>query len=242
VLVRAAFDAEINRFTLISTDKAVRPRSVMGASKRLGELIVQAYANRPGCKTQFGIVRFGNVLDSSGSVVQRFRKQIGHGGPVTVTHQDITRYFMSIPEATQLVLQASAMAEAGEVFVLDMGEPVKIDDLARNMVRLSGMSVRDPDNPAGDIEIHYVGLRPGEKLHEELFVGEETLPTAHPRIYMAKERFLRFNELVPHLDVLQETLNRRETDGVRELLREVIEPEHRETEVITPVIQFEKHA
>ena len=152
-VARAALDAKLTRFTMISTDKAVRPKSVMGASKRVAELIVQGLAGKPDCRTQFAIVRFGNVLDSSGSVVQRFRRQIRAGGPVTVTHEEITRFFMSIPEATQLVLQASAMADRGEVFVLDMGEPVKITDLARHMVSLSGMTVRDDDNPMGDIEL-----------------------------------------------------------------------------------------
>ncbi|HEX8263230.1 MAG TPA: nucleoside-diphosphate sugar epimerase/dehydratase, partial [Allosphingosinicella sp.] len=170
-VARAAFDARLTRFTMISTDKAVRPESVMGASKRAAELIIQGLAEQEGCRTRFGIVRFGNVLDSSGSVVQRFRDQIRRGGPVTVTHKDVTRFFMSIPEATQLVLQASAMAERGEVFVLDMGDPIKISELARNMITLSGMTVRDEANPLGDIEIVYVGLRPGEKLYEELFVG-----------------------------------------------------------------------
>ena len=244
-LVRAAFDAKLRRFTLISTDKAVRPQSVMGGSKRVGELIVQAYADHPDCETRFGIVRFGNVLDSSGSVVQRFRKQISQGGPITVTHQEITRYFMSIPEATQLVLQASAMAETGEVFVLDMGEPVKIEELARNMVRLSGMTVRDGDNPAGDIEIQYVGLRPGEKLHEELFVGEETLPTTHPRIHMAKERFLGLSELQTHLEELFKAIESRDGSAVRRKLGDLIEPEqHTEAEtdgVVTPFIRIETH-
>jgi FlaA1/EpsC-like NDP-sugar epimerase len=238
-LVRAAHEAKLRRFTLISTDKAVRPESVMGASKRVAELIVQAYADLPDCRTRFGIVRFGNVLDSSGSVVQRFRKQISQGGPITVTHQEITRFFMSIPEATQLVLQASAMAQSGEVFVLDMGEPVLIDELARNMIRLSGMSVRDEQTPAGDIEIEYVGLRPGEKLHEELFVGEHSLPTTHPRINMAKERFLRLGELQPHLDALFGALKRREATDVRCMLRELIGPEQRvaPTAVVTPFVR-----
>ena len=226
VLVQAAAEAGLTRFTMISTDKAVRPKSVMGASKRVAELVVQAFADEPDCKTRFGIVRFGNVLDSSGSVVQRFRKQIGHGGPVTVTHQDITRYFMSIPEATQLVLQASAMAETGEVFVLDMGEPVKIDELARNMIRLSGMSVRDSENPAGDVEIQYVGLRPGEKLYEELFVGEETSETAHPRIRMAKERSLSLDDLQPHIDELVGAIASGHPGSVRRKLEEIVEPDN----------------
>ena len=235
VLAQAAFDAELTRFTMISTDKAVRPKSVMGASKRVAELIVQAFADRPDCRTRFGIVRFGNVLDSSGSVVQRFRKQIRTGGPVTVTHEDITRFFMSIPEATQLVLQASAMAEDGEVFVLDMGEPVKIADLARNMISLSGMTVRDEENPNGDIEIHYIGLRPGEKLYEELFVGEVTLGTTHPRIRMAKERSMPRDHVERLLEKLQAALVSCERQKVREQLAAFIAADQRErqTKVVT---------
>ena len=223
VLARAAFDAKLTRFTMISTDKAVRPESVMGASKRVAELIIQALAEQG--DTRFGIVRFGNVLDSSGSVVQTFREQIRRGGPVTVTHPDITRFFMSIPEATQLVLQASAMARHGEVFVLDMGEPIRIAELARNMISLSGMTVRDDDNPAGDIEIAYVGLRPGEKLYEELFVGEGALDTAHPRIKMAKERFLPLDDLQPDLDKLAEAIANCDASAVRSGLRKLIAPD-----------------
>ena len=222
VLARAALEARLTRFTMISTDKAVRPKSVMGASKRVAELIVQALAAQPDCRTRFGIVRFGNVLDSSGSVVQRFRTQIREGGPVTVTHQEITRFFMSIPEATQLVLQASAMAEGGEVFVLDMGEPVKISDLARNMITLSGMTVRDKDNPGGDIEITYVGLRPGEKLYEELFIGEDTSETTHPRIKMAKERFLPMDELSQGIDSLREAVQTGDAAALRAKLGELL--------------------
>jgi FlaA1/EpsC-like NDP-sugar epimerase len=238
VLAKAAFEANLTRFTMISTDKAVRPKSVMGASKRVAELVIQAYSDHPDCRTRFGIVRFGNVLDSSGSVVQRFRKQIRQGGPLTVTHQDITRYFMSIPEATQLVLQASAMARSGEVFVLDMGEPVKIAELARNMVQLSGMTVREDSNPTGDIEIEYVGLRPGEKLYDELFIGQDTLPTAHPRISMARERSLQLKELQRHVDELVKAIACAHSAGVRKKLRELIEPEEaadaRSERVVTP--------
>jgi FlaA1/EpsC-like NDP-sugar epimerase len=226
VLARAAFDAKLTRFTMISTDKAVRPESVMGASKRVAELVIQALAEQG--ETRFGIVRFGNVLDSSGSVVQTFREQIRRGGPVTVTHPDVTRFFMSIPEATQLVLQASAMARHGEVFVLDMGEPIKIAELARNMISLSGMSVREEDNPAGDVEIAYVGLRPGEKLYEELFVGEGALDTAHPRIKMAKERFISFAELRPHIDRLRAAIFAGDSAAVREKLQELIAPDQGE--------------
>lgn len=233
ILASAAFDAELTRFTMISTDKAVRPKSVMGASKRVAELIIQSLASRPGCITHFGIVRFGNVLDSSGSVVERFRRQIRSGGPITVTHKDITRYFMSIPEATQLVLQASAMAKEGEVFVLDMGEPVNITELARHMVTLSGMGVRDENNPDGDIEISYVGLRPGEKLHEELFVCEETLDTAHPRIRMAKEHILPRHELETGLKRLQSALESVDRSEVRSCLNDFIAVEAGRTLVLT---------
>jgi FlaA1/EpsC-like NDP-sugar epimerase len=225
VLAQVAIATGIGRFTMISTDKAVRPESVMGSSKRAAELIIQALAAEPSCKTYFGIVRFGNVLDSSGSVVQRFRSQIRRGGPVTVTHEEVTRFFMSIPEATQLVLQAGAMATGGEVFVLDMGEPIRIAELARNMITLSGMTVRDADNPHGDIEITYVGLRPGEKLYEELFVGENVVATAHPRIRMAKERFLPLGRLTPHLDALGKALESRDSSSVRKTLRGLLEPE-----------------
>ena len=236
VLARAAIEAGISRFTMISTDKAVRPESVMGASKRVAELIIQAYSEQ-NSGTRFGIVRFGNVLDSSGSVVQRFRNQIRRGGPVTVTHKEITRFFMSIPEATQLVLQASAMASAGEVFVLDMGEPIRIVDLARNMIRLSGMTVRDGENPSGDIEITYVGLRPGEKLYEELFVGEGAAPTPHPRIKMAKERALSLQDLDVHLGALARAIAANDAVSIRLILGELIAPEHGVIERIAPAAE-----
>ncbi|QNM83405.1 polysaccharide biosynthesis protein [Sphingomonas sabuli] len=235
-VARAAFDAKLTRFTMISTDKAVRPKSVMGATKRVAELVIQALASSAGCKTQFGIVRFGNVLDSSGSVVQRFRKQIRAGGPVTVTHRDITRFFMSIPEATQLVLQASAMARNGEVFVLDMGEPVKISELARHMINLSGMTVQDDDNPSGDVAINFVGLRPGEKLYEELFVGEETLATDHPRISMARERIIA----QPELDELLAELRSAVATGDRLVTRSALR-EFLTSEIDAEVIEFPTH-
>jgi FlaA1/EpsC-like NDP-sugar epimerase len=236
-VVRAAFEAKLTRFTMISTDKAVRPKSVMGASKRVAELIVQAYANREDCGTRFTIVRFGNVLDSSGSVVQRFRRQIRAGGPITVTHREITRFFMSIPEATQLVLQASAMGERGEVFVLDMGEPLKVVELARHMVSLSGMTVRDDDNPAGDIEICYVGLRPGEKLHEELFLGNDLVTTRHPRIQMAKERVISQDELDGLLSRLKEALGHGNRTIVRQRLADFLAEEHDEGQVVLAMMK-----
>ena len=194
-------------FILISTDKAVRPTNVMGATKRFAELILQALANDPSnTVTCFSMVRFGNVLDSSGSVVPLFREQIRSGGPVTLTHPEVTRYFMTIPEAAQLVIQAGSMAKGGEVFVLDMGEPVKIYDLAKRMIELSGLTICNPENELGDIEITITGLRPGEKLYEELLIGENPSPTSHPRVMMAKEVFVEWAQLSKELAILQENL------------------------------------
>jgi FlaA1/EpsC-like NDP-sugar epimerase len=199
----AAISAGVATFVLISTDKAVRPTNIMGATKRMAELVLQGYAQDRSLKTRFSMVRFGNVLGSSGSVVPLFRKQIAEGGPVTVTHPDITRYFMTIPEAAQLVIQAGAMGHTGEVFVLDMGEPVKIYDLARRMVHLSGLSIRDTDDPYGDIEIRFSGLRPGEKLYEELLIGDDVLGTRHPRIMKANESSIPQEEFELQLARLQ---------------------------------------
>ena len=196
---RAAIDAGVETFVLISTDKAVNPVNIMGATKRLAELILQALQTQS-TGTRFSMVRFGNVLESSGSVVPLFREQIRSGGPVTVTHSDIIRYFMTIPEAAQLVIQASSMAKGGDVFVLDMGKPVKILDLAHRMINLMGLTVRDEDHPDGDIEIQFVGLRPAEKLYEELLIGSNVYGTGHPRIMRADEDYLPF-------DVLQGLLN-----------------------------------
>jgi FlaA1/EpsC-like NDP-sugar epimerase len=194
-LADAAAACGVERLVLISTDKAVRPTSIMGASKRLAEMILQANAAENAGRTVFTMVRFGNVLNSSGSVVQRFRRQIEAGGPVTVTHPGMVRYFMSIPEAAALVIQAGAMATGGDVFVLDMGEPVKIDDLARSMIRLMGQEVSDRDHPDGDIAVEYVGAREGEKLHEELLIGENVVPTEHGRILRCHEPFLQRADL-----------------------------------------------
>ena len=223
VVAEAARAAGVERFVLISTDKAVRPTNVMGASKRLAELVLQDHAADPACRTVFTMVRFGNVLDSSGSVVQRFRKQIQVGGPVTVTHRDVTRYFMSIPEAASLVLQAGAMAKGGEVFVLDMGEPVKIDELARSMIRLMGLEVKDDDNPDGEVAIQYVGLRPGEKLYEELLIGEDTTPTRHPLIRCSNEPLLPSRQLAGELATLQAAMDANDVGGVRAVLQRTVE-------------------
>jgi FlaA1/EpsC-like NDP-sugar epimerase len=222
VLAEAARELGVERFVLVSSDKAVRPTNVMGASKRLAELILQALAG-PDSPTTFTMVRFGNVLDSSGSVVKRFRNQIQAGGPVTVTHPEIIRYFMSIPEAAQLVIQAGAMASGGEVFVLDMGTPVKIDDLARTMIRLSGLEVSDENNPDGDIAVEYVGLRRGEKLYEELLIGENTTGTSHPRIFKNSEPVLPYAELVAALQRLDEAIQGQDEAELQELLRATVE-------------------
>lgn len=204
-LARAAIAAHVSDFVLISTDKAVRPTNVMGASKRLAELILQSLSQRQNA-TRFSMVRFGNVLGSSGSVVPLFHRQILAGGPVTLTHSDITRYFMTIPEAAQLVLQAGAMGESGSVFVLDMGEPVRIRDLAERMVRLCGLTVRDASDPDGDIEVRVVGLRPGEKLYEELLIGGDVKSTLHPRIMQARENDLPYEQLRAGLDQMEQSL------------------------------------
>lgn len=206
-LAQAAKKHHTTNFVLISTDKAVRPTNVMGATKRFAELVLQALANEENSGTCFSMVRFGNVLGSSGSVVPLFREQIRAGGPVTLTHAEVTRYFMTIPEAAQLVIQAGAMAKGGEVFVLDMGKPVKIYDLAKRMVELSGLSVKNPDTGVGDIEIVVTGLRPGEKLFEELLIGENPTSTTHPRIMMAREDFLPWEALRAELALLQEGLS-----------------------------------
>ena len=208
-------------FVLISTDKAVRPTNIMGASKRMAEMVLQALANEP-LQTRFSMVRFGNVLGSSGSVVPLFRQQIKNGGPITVTDERITRYFMTIPEASQLVVQASAMAEGGEVFVLDMGEPVKIVDLARRMIELSGLTLRNADNPGGDIAMEFVGLRPGEKLYEELLVGDNPEPTRHPGIMKANENFLPHDQLMEQLEDLDSILHANATTDMLDKLSALV--------------------
>lgn len=221
VVCAAAARAGVGQVLLISTDKAVRPTNVMGASKRLAELVVQASAQQ--CPTtRFAMVRFGNVLGSSGSVVPLFRRQIAAGGPITLTHPEIIRYFMTIPEAAQLVLQAAALAEGGDLFLLDMGEPVRIAELARRMVRLSGLSLRDGRNPQGDIEILVTGLRPGEKLYEELLIDGESQPTAHPLIYRACERAIPGAALWPQLDALEAAIAGHDTAAALALLEQLV--------------------
>lgn len=217
-VAQAALGGGVADFVLISTDKAVRPTNVMGASKRLAEMVLQALA-ATNSATKFTMVRFGNVLGSSGSVVPKFRQQIREGGPITLTHPEITRYFMTMPEAAQLVIQAGAMSSGnGDVFVLDMGEPVRIIDLARRMIELSGLRVRDANEPDGDIEIQISGLRPGEKLYEELLIGDNPQRTSHPRIMMAQEQFMRWPELSVNLDELERHVARNNVGELRSMV------------------------
>jgi len=249
-LVKSAMVQEVKNLVFISTDKAVRPTNTMGASKRVAEMVLQALVaeKRPVFeelgsdlppmevtrKTALSMVRFGNVLGSSGSVVPLFRRQIRNGGPITLTHQDIIRYFMTIPEAAQLVMQAGAMsgeAEAAEVFVLDMGEPVKIYDLASRMVELSGFRVRDEAHPEGDIEIKITGLRPGEKLYEELLIGDDPMPTQHPRIMKAHEEFIPWRELQPQLHSLQIAAENSDVEMIRGLLQRLVKGYQPEDEI-----------
>jgi FlaA1/EpsC-like NDP-sugar epimerase len=231
---QAAIQARVRSFVLVSTDKAVSPTSVMGASKRMAELVLQAFQDTTEI-TRFSMVRFGNVLDSSGSVVPLFREQIMAGGPVTVTHPEIIRYFMTIPEAAQLVIQAGGMASGGEVFVLDMGEPVRIRDLAKRMVRLMGLTVRDDANPHGDIEIHYTGLRPAEKLYEELLIGENVSGTEHPRIMQAREDYLPSDVLNPLLHELELAIDAIDSHWSRDVLIRAVK-EYRPTNGIDDLL------
>lgn len=233
VCAEAALRNRVRNFVLISTDKAVRPTNIMGATKRLAEMVLQALAGVPpsvvgqsvkdsSSGTIFSMVRFGNVLGSSGSVVPTFREQVKNGGPITLTHVDINRYFMTIPEAAQLVIQAGAMGQGGDVFVLDMGQPVKIIDLARRVVELSGLTVKDDMHPDGDIEITVTGLRPGEKLYEELLIGDNPEPTQHPRIMKAHEDHLSWSQLEKKLNVLSAAINTNDVGAIRKTLQETV--------------------
>ncbi len=221
VIAKAAAHYEVENFVFISTDKAVRPANVMGATKRFAEQILQSLAAN-GSKTKFSMVRFGNVLGSSGSVVPLFRKQIAKGGPITVTHSEVTRYFMTVQEAAQLVIQAGSMASGGDVFVLDMHEPVRILDLARKMIHLMGYIIKDERNPNGEIGIEYTGLRPGEKLYEELLIGEQVTGTDHPKIMRAEEDFLAWDEIWRLLACLEQGCAALDQVQIREVLSEAI--------------------
>jgi FlaA1/EpsC-like NDP-sugar epimerase len=224
----------------LSTDKAVNPTNVMGATKRFAEIVLQALSERSS-KTRFSMVRFGNVLASSGSVVPLFYEQIRAGGPITVTHPDVIRYFMTIPEAAQLVIQAGSMAKGGDVFVLDMGKPVRIDDLARRMVHLMGMTVRDLDHPDGDIEIAYTGLRPAEKLFEELLIGNNVTGTEHPMILRAIEHSLPWDRVQALLDDLLVVMRRFDCPRALEILREAV-VEYRPTEQMHDLVWTRQQA
>ena len=229
-VARAAADAGVRTCVLVSTDKAVRPTNLMGASKRVAELVFQAAALRSK-GTVFAMVRFGNVLGSSGSVVPLFRRQIRAGGPITLTHPEIIRYFMLIPEAAQLVIQAGAMARGGEVFVLDMGEPVRVIELARSMIHLSGLSERTAEHPDGDIEIRAIGLRPGEKLYEELLIGDDVIPSGHPRILCARERHIDPALLDKMLGTLHQACDAQDDEQMLRLVRNLV-PEFRPAEEV----------
>jgi FlaA1/EpsC-like NDP-sugar epimerase len=218
VLAEAARDLKLEHFLLVSSDKAVRPKNVMGASKRMAELIVQDLATRA-TQTRFSMVRFGNVLGSSGSVLPLFQEQIAKGGPVTVTHDEVTRYFMTIPEAARLVLTATTFARGGDVFVLDMGAPVSIRKMARHMIECAGMTVRDAFTPDGDIEIQVTGLRPGEKLHEELLIGADRVTTPHPKILRAQEAYLSEIEVANMLRDLQAAIEGCDIGAARRAIR-----------------------
>ena len=235
---RAAIKNHVSSFVLISTDKAVRPTNIMGASKRLAEMVLQALGQSTN-ETNFSMVRFGNVLGSSGSVVPKFREQIRAGGPITLTHTDITRYFMTIPEASQLVIQAGAMSNGGDVFLLDMGQPVKIIDLARRIVELSGLTIRDDKNPEGDIEIEVIGLRPGEKLYEELLIGDSPQPTAHPRIMKAIEEFIPWEDLEVQLNELTLALKINDVGVTRQMMQQLV-PGYRPIDEIVDWVYLEK--
>ena len=227
VLAKIALDYKVENFVFISTDKAVRPTSIMGATKRLAELILQALNNRresfsKNDKTIFSIVRFGNVLDSSGSVIPKFKDQIRKGGPITLTHKEVTRYFMTIKEAAQLVIQAGAISKGGDVFLLDMGEPIKIYELAKNMIELSGFSVRNSQNIDGDIEIIITGLRPGEKLFEELLLSDYPKQTIHPKIFQSSEPFIQFEELSVEMEKLEKYISANNLEKIFENLQKLV--------------------
>jgi len=235
-VVKATISASVENFVLISTDKAVRPTNVMGASKRLAELCVQGiYQNAKNNKTKMSIVRFGNVIESSGSVIPRFKKQIKNGGPITLTHPDVTRYFMTLTEASQLVIQAGAMSKDCDVFVLDMGKSVKIKDLIYRIVQLSGLTVKDENNQEGDIEIKIVGLRSGEKLYEELLLGDNPQKTQHPKIQKAQDPFIPFNQLEIDLNNLKTIVDNNEVANIKKILSEIVKTYQSNSKIVDHV-------
>jgi FlaA1/EpsC-like NDP-sugar epimerase len=235
-VTKAALSHSIENFVFISSDKAVRPTNIMGASKRLAELCVQGlYQSAKNSKTKMSIVRFGNVLESSGSVIPKFKTQIKNGGPITLTHPDVTRYFMTLVEASQLVIQAGAMSEDSDVFVLDMGDSIKIKDLIYRIVKLSGLTVKDENNKEGDIEIKIIGLRPGEKLYEELLLGDNPQKTQHPKIQKAQDPFIPFDQLEVHLNNLRTSLDNNKVLEVKELLTKIVKTYQSNTAIVDHV-------
>ena len=227
-LANLALENNVSNFVFISTDKAVRPTNIMGVTKRLSELSLQALndknlnLSKGSQKTKFSIVRFGNVLESSGSVIPKFREQIKNGGPITLTHKDITRYFMTITEASQLVIQAGAMAKGGDVFVLDMGNPIKIYDLAKKMIELSGLKVKNSSDKKGGIEIKITGLRPGEKLFEELLLSENPSKTKHPKIFRSEEPFIIHDELIKEIKLLKKLIINKDLEKILKKLSSIV--------------------
>ena len=240
-IAKAAVKKKVSNLVLISSDKAVRPTNIMGASKRLSELCIQGvYNHNKNLNTNFSIVRFGNVLESSGSVIPKFKKQINEGGPVTLTHKDVTRYFMTVTEASQLVIQAGAMGKNADVFVLDMGDSVKIREMIEKMINLSGLSVKDDKNPKGDIEIKIIGLRPGEKLYEELLIGDNPQKTKHPKIQKTSDPFVPLDQLELELNILKKFLEKNEVIEVKKILKKLIELYKANSEIVDHIFNEQK--
>jgi FlaA1/EpsC-like NDP-sugar epimerase len=240
VCLQVAVEKNVSNMVLVSTDKAVRPTNVMGATKRIAELCIQGFYNSlDKKKTKFSIVRFGNVLDSSGSVIPKFKSQISRGGPVTLTHPEVTRYFMTIPEAAELVIQAGNLTEGCDIFVLDMGKPVKIKNLIEKMVNLSGLNIQDNENPDGDIKIEIIGLRQGEKLYEELLIGDNPQNTKHKKIKKAQDPFLPWNELSIELEKIEQLMNENDLKEILKILQKLVSGYKPNTDFIKKILTKE---
>ena len=239
-IANASISKKVSNLVLISSDKAVRPTNIMGASKRLAELCMQGIHNyTKNVNTNFSIVRFGNVLESSGSVIPKFKKQIKEGGPVTLTHKDVTRYFMTVTEAAQLVIQGGALGKGSEVFVLDMGQSIKIKDLIDKMIKLSGFSIKTKENPTGDIEIKIIGLRPGEKLYEELLVGDNPQKTIHSKILKTNDPYIQFDKLDKDIENLRLLLEKNNAKEVKVFLEQIINSYHSNSEIVDHIFKEE---
>ena len=239
-VANASVKKKISNLVLISSDKAVRPTNIMGASKRLAELCMQGVYNYYNTKTNFSIVRFGNVLESSGSVIPKFKKQIIEGGPVTLTHKDVRRFFMTITEASQLVIQAGAMGKQAEVFVLDMGRSIKIIDLIKKMINLLGFTLKNKENPTGDIEIKIIGLRPGEKLFEELLIGDNPKKTHHFKIKKINDPLIPFNQLEVYLKNLKNLINKNKASAVKQLLKKLLKSYKSNSKIVDHIYSEQK--